>query len=44
MAELMADGDFIEQELQKGAAKARAYAQPLLAQAREAVGIAPILS
>ena len=40
--ELMADGSFIEKELQKGAEKARAYAKPLLAQARVAVGIAAI--
>ena len=40
--ELMADGSFIEKELQKGADKARAYAQPLLAKAREAVGIKAI--
>lgn len=42
--ELMANGDFIEQELQKGAEKARAYARPLLDQVRQAVGITPIKS
>ena len=41
--ELMANGDFIEQELQKGAAKARATAKELIADVRSAVGIAPIL-
>ena len=41
--ELMADGAFIEQELQKGAVKARAYASELLKKVRLAVGIAPIL-
>lgn len=40
--QLMADGSFIEKELQKGAEKARAYARPLLAKAREAVGITAI--
>jgi len=40
--ELMADGAFVERELQKGALKARAYAAPLLAKVREAVGIVPI--
>lgn len=40
--ELMENGDFIEQELQKGAAKARDYASKLLAKVRNAVGIAPI--
>lgn len=41
---LMADGAFIEQELQKGAVKARKEAATLLLKVREAVGIAPILS
>lgn len=40
--ELMADGAFIEQELQKGAVKARAYAGELLSRVREAVGITAI--
>ena len=40
--ELMADGSFIEQQLQKGAEKARAFAKPMLAQARETVGIKTI--
>lgn len=40
--ELMADGSFIEKELQKGAEKARAHAKPLLAAVREAVGIKAI--
>lgn len=40
---LMADGDFIERELQKGGDKARAYAAELLRRVRQAVGIAPIL-
>lgn len=40
--ELMADPDFIEQELQKGAEKARAHAKDLLAQVRQAVGISAI--
>ncbi len=40
--ELMLNGDFIEQELQKGAAKARGYAAELLSKVREAVGIIPI--
>ena len=40
---LMADGDFIESELQKGGIKARAYAKNLLRKVRAAVGIAPIL-
>lgn len=40
--ELMANGDFIEQELQKGAVKARDYASALLKKVRAAVGIAPI--
>ncbi|WP_339670272.1 tryptophan--tRNA ligase [Dasania marina] len=39
---LMADGAFIEQELQKGAAKARASAKPLMEKVRRAAGIAPI--
>ncbi len=42
--ELMADGQFIEQELQKGAIKARGYASELLRKVRAAVGIAPIMS
>ncbi|WP_101757378.1 tryptophan--tRNA ligase [Oceanicoccus sp. KOV_DT_Chl] len=42
--ELMADGAYIEQELQKGAVKARSYASGLLKKVRAAVGIAPILS
>ena len=41
---LMKNGDFIEQELQKGAIKAREYASTLLKKVRSAVGIAPILS
>ncbi len=40
--ELMENGDAIEQELQKGAVKARDYASKLLAKVRNAVGIAPI--
>lgn len=40
--ELMADGEFIEQELQKGALKARGYASALLKKVRLAVGISPI--
>lgn len=36
---LLADPDHIEEVLQKGAAKARAYSQPLLERLREAVGI-----
>jgi tryptophanyl-tRNA synthetase len=40
---LMNDGDFIEQELQKGAVKAREYASALLKKVRLAVGIAPIV-
>ena len=39
---LMDDGSFIEQELQKGADKAREYASTLLGKVRRAVGIAPI--
>ncbi|MGK0501000.1 MAG: tryptophanyl-tRNA synthetase [Oceanicoccus sp.] len=42
--ELMADGDFIEQELQKGALKARETASDLLRKVRLAVGIAPIMT
>jgi tryptophanyl-tRNA synthetase len=42
--QLMADGDFIERELQKGALKARGYAAALLKKVRNAVGIAPISS
>ncbi len=41
--ELMADGDFIEKELQKGGEKARDYASELLKKVRHAVGIAPII-
>jgi tryptophanyl-tRNA synthetase len=41
--ELMANGQFIEQELQKGAEKARAHARKMLDQVRSAVGITPIL-
>lgn len=41
--ELMANGDAIEAELQKGAKKARAEASQLLQKVRESVGIAPIL-
>lgn len=41
--ELMADGAFIESELQKGGAKAREYASQLLSRVRQAAGIAPIL-
>ena len=41
---LMADSDFIEKELLKGAEKARALAKPLLKKVRESVGIAPILA
>jgi tryptophanyl-tRNA synthetase len=40
--ELMANPDIIEQELQKGAVKAREYATPFLARLKEAVGIRPI--
>lgn len=40
---LMNDGEFIEQELQKGAIKAREYASALLKKVRLAVGIAPIV-
>lgn len=40
--ELMANPKFIEEKLQEGAAKARAYSQPLMAKCREAVGIRPI--
>ncbi|BFM16765.1 tryptophan--tRNA ligase [Maricurvus nonylphenolicus] len=36
---LLADPDHIEEVLQKGAVKARAYSQPLLERLREAVGI-----
>ncbi len=39
---LMADGRVIEQELEKGAEKARAYAAGFLAKVRDAVGISPI--
>ena len=42
--ELMNNGEFIEQELQKGARKARAYAAPLLAKVRKAVGISSIIA
>ncbi|MFT5693400.1 MAG: tryptophanyl-tRNA synthetase [Oceanicoccus sp.] len=41
--ELMANGDFIEQELQKGAVKARQYAASLLKRVRHAVGIRAII-
>ena len=41
--QLMADGDYIEQELQKGAVKARAHASDLLKKVRAAIGIAPIV-
>jgi len=40
--ELMNNPDIIEQELHKGAVKARAYATPFLAKLKEAVGIRPI--
>jgi tryptophanyl-tRNA synthetase len=40
--ELMAEGDFIEQELQKGGLRAREYASDLLKKVRTAVGITPI--
>lgn len=40
--ELLLDPDFIEQELLKGAEKARAYSAPTLAALRSAVGIRPI--
>lgn len=39
---LLADPAHIEQELQKGAEKARGYSAPLLQKVREAVGIRPI--
>jgi tryptophanyl-tRNA synthetase len=42
--ELMNNGEFIEQELQKGAEKARASAAPLLAKVRKAVGISSIIA
>ncbi|MFA7555416.1 MAG: tryptophan--tRNA ligase [Spongiibacteraceae bacterium] len=42
--ELMDDGAFIEQQLQKGAIKARQRASALLKKVRAAVGIAPIMS
>jgi tryptophanyl-tRNA synthetase len=41
--ELMANPKFIEEKLQEGAAKARSYSQPLMAQCREAVGIRPVI-
>lgn len=41
--ELMANPKFIEETLQEGAIKARAYSQPLMAKCREAVGIRPIV-
>ena len=41
--ELMANPKFIEEKLQEGAAKARSYSQPLMAQGREAVGIRPVV-
>lgn len=40
--ELLANPDFIEQELLKGAEKARSYSVPLLQKCRQAVGIRPI--
>jgi tryptophanyl-tRNA synthetase len=40
--QLMADGEFVEQELQKGAIKAREYASSLISKVRRAVGISPI--
>lgn len=40
--ELMENPDIIEKELIKGAEKARAFATPLLAKLKEAVGIRPI--
>lgn len=40
--ELMANPDFVEAELKKGAEKARAQASALLARVRRAVGIAPL--
>ncbi|MEZ5472383.1 MAG: tryptophan--tRNA ligase [Marinicella sp.] len=40
--ELINNPDIIENELQKGAVKARAYATPFLARLKEAVGIRPI--
>lgn len=40
--ELMNNPDIIEQELNKGAAKAREYATPFLAELKAAVGIRPI--
>lgn len=40
--DLMADGDYIEQQLQLGGEKARQYASELLQKVRAAVGIAPI--
>ena len=42
--ELMNNGEFIEQELVKGAEKARGYAAPLLAKVRKAVGISSIIA
>lgn len=41
--ELMNNPAFIEEKLQEGAAKARAYSQPLMAKCREAVGIRPVV-
>lgn len=41
--ELMVNPTFIEEKLQEGAAKARAYSQPLMAKCREAVGIRPVV-
>jgi tryptophanyl-tRNA synthetase len=40
--ELMANGELIEQELQKGAVKARKYAGEVLAKVRKAIGIASL--
>ncbi|WP_261844287.1 tryptophan--tRNA ligase [Aliamphritea ceti] len=39
---LMQDLSFVEQQLHKGAAKAREFATPFLSQARSAVGIRPL--
>lgn len=41
--ELMNNPAYIEEKLQEGAAKARAYSQPLMAKCREAVGIRPVV-
>lgn len=40
---LMQDLSFVEQQLHKGAAKAREFATPFLSQARSAVGIRPLI-